>query len=57
MLRALCEFIFTPALLCLEDLDSLVTSIPLALPLFLPPLMQGSLNPEGRGLMEASPLG
>ena len=40
----------------LEGLVSLVSSIPSGCTPFLPPLLQGSLKPKGKGLMEASRL-
>ena len=45
---SLCEFTVAPALLCLEGLDSLVSSSPLALTLFLPLLPQ-FIEPWGDG--------
>jgi len=47
------EFIWAP-ILYLEDLDSWCPSSPLALTIFLPPLLQSSLRPEEKELMEKS---
>jgi hypothetical protein len=40
----------------LEDLVSLISSMPQNLILFLPPLLKGSLSPQERDLMETSHL-
>lgn len=55
--HSLCEFIGVPALFYLEGLGFLVLSTPLALRLFLSPLLPSSLSPEGRDSMETRHLG
>ena len=52
-----CESICGSALLCLEGLISLLSSLPLALTIFVLLLLQSSLIPEGENLMETSHLG